>query len=158
MLCILVSPYIFILRHSFMKAALLFLFVFVSVGAFAQSSDTVRSELWEAGPDGGGLTLISEDPLRVAEDPVLGAQLVTSGHFDPAFQEFTINLLVEKPNERIHAAVSDTTGKLVQSEHFGSRSRVLILSTAKLKTPGSYRVAVYRDDKTVLYWGTFQKQ
>jgi hypothetical protein len=102
-------------------------------------------------------TLVSTDPLTVAEDPITGYVDHASVFTNAEAPTLTIDFKDEIPKSRITIAISDTNGKLLQSESFIPKQKQQIISIRKLKKPTTYRVALYYVDKRVLYWGTFQK-
>jgi len=157
---------IFISKHHSMKHILLLLCILSSLSALAQSAisnQPKRNSEWDSNThyveavDGGYLSLVSQDPLTVAEDPIIGFSQhadVFVNHENPTL---TLKFTENPPQQRITVAISDTAGKLLQSESFFPKEKEYIISIRKLKAQATYRMAVYCSDKRVLYWGTFKR-
>lgn len=151
------------------NTALIFLYLSCGFSSLAQSSDIKepkRNPEWDSNTyyveqaaffEGGYLTLVKTDPLTVAEDPITGYSDHASIFTKPATPTLAIDFKDEIPKARVTIAISDTNGKLLQSESFIPKEKKQVISIRKLKKQRTYRVALYYDDKRVLYWGTFQR-
>jgi hypothetical protein len=93
----------------------------------------------------------------VAEDPIVAYVFTASVSVNPLTQSLTIEFKEGVPRQRVIIAISDTAGKLLQSDSFIPKENERAISIRKLKAPGTYRIAVYCDDKRVLNWGTFER-
>lgn len=143
-----------------MKTSLLLLFAISSFGAFAQSpyvtKDTVRASSKENNTHSAVLRLYEyfgkplHDCVHYIYPASLSNKTVTS--------TLTIDYGDEIPKGGVTIAISDTTGKLMQSLTYiqpGGRNIVELSSSYK---PGEYNIVVYQADKRVLLRDKFLKQ
>lgn len=160
-----------------MKTTLLLFFVLISTATSAQTNNKMVSlrVLHHSGADAstsdsknisrpmapGYLTLITENPLTVAEDPITSYMNRASVAVNSANSSLTVDFKESIPKQRITVAISYEDGQLLQSQSFIPKDREQKLPLPELKAntlyASRYNIAVYQDDKRVLYWGQFVK-
>jgi hypothetical protein len=151
-----------------MKHVLLLLCILSKLSALGQSAITNeprRNPEWDSNTyyveQGnlccGYLTLVSLDPLTVAEDPIVGYAFTAKALVNPVSPTLTIDFEGDIPKQLVTVAISDTAGKLQQCDSFMPKENERIISLRRLKNHNTYRIAVYSEDKRVLYWGTFER-
>jgi hypothetical protein len=160
-----------------MNATLLLSFFLIGTNAFAQADNktvTIRVlhhsaasapavNSHDAGTpiSPGYLTLVTADPLVVAEDPVASYVNRAAVVVNRATSSLTVDFKEDIPKQRITVAISYEDGQLLRSASFLPKEREQTVSLPEMKSTtlyaSRYNIAVYQDDKRVLYWGQFVK-
>ena len=160
-------------KHLLMKATLVLLLVLIGAGAFAQTASIrvlhrsgahapLISEINSNKQKSPGyLTLVTESPLVVAECPGISYINRASVVVNLDSSSLTIDFKEDIPTQRITVAISNDVGELVKSESFFATEREKTVSLPNLKSitiyANRYNIAVYQEDKRVLYWGQYVK-
>ena len=153
-----------------MKATLVLFFVLMGTGAFAQtgtievlhrSAPAINNQNTGKSGSLGCMTIVTDDPLVVSESGCTPYINRASVVVNRAASSLTVDFKEDIPKQRITVAISYEDGQLMRSESFLPKEREQTLSLPELKSTtlyaSRYNIAVYQDDKRVLYWGQFVK-